>query len=100
MSYFRFLRATNKVTVPTFWRDQSYFLTHGFMLGFSLEMTFLYFNAYDSFIRKACLKQLDRARYADYKKKERAKLDIIRTEKIEKLQKLETLAEQRKKGLL
>ena len=85
MSYFRFLRATNQITVPTFWKDQSLFLMHGFMMGFSLEITFLYFNAYDSFIRKACLKQLDRARYADYKKKERAKLDIIKTEKKEKL---------------
>mmetsp|Transcript_25227 Transcript_25227/g.31593 ORF Transcript_25227/g.31593 Transcript_25227/m.31593 type:complete len:87 (+) Transcript_25227:23-283(+) len=85
MSYFRFLRAKNQVTVPTFWQDQSYFLTHGFMMGFSLEITFLYFNAYDSFIRKACLKQLERARYADYKKKERSKLDVIKQEKVEKL---------------
>ena len=73
---------------------------HGFMMGFTLEMTFLYFNAYDSFIRKACMKQLERARYADYKKKERARLNTIKQEKIEKLQQLEALAEQRKKGLI
>ena len=69
-------------------------------MGFTLEMTFLYFNAYDSFIRKACMKQLERARYADYKKKERARLNTIKQEKIEKLQQLEALAEQRKKGLI
>ena len=85
MSYFRFLREANKITVPTFWLDQSYFLKHGFIMGFTLELTFLYFNAYDNFIRKACLKQLERARYADYKMKERAKLDMIKEEKIEKL---------------
>ena len=55
------------------------------MMGFSLELTFLYFNAYDNFIRKACLKSLERARYADYKKKERAKLDVIKDEKMQKL---------------
>ena len=62
-------------------------------MGFTLEMTFLYFNAYDSFIRKACMKQLERARYADYKKKERARLNTIKQEKMEKLQQLEALAE-------
>ena len=66
---------------------------HGFIMGFTLEMTFLYFNAYDSFIRKACMKQLERARYADYKKKERARLNTIKQEKVEKLQQLEALAE-------
>ena len=66
---------------------------HGFIMGFTLEMTFLYFNAYDSFIRKACMKQLERARYADYKKKERARLNTIKQEKMEKLQQLEALAE-------
>lgn len=100
MSYFRFLRETNRITVPTFWVDQSYFLRHGFMLGFSLEITFLYFNAYDNFIRKACLKQLERARYADYKKKERMKLDMIKDEKIQKLEQLKVLAEKRAKGLV
>ena len=85
MSYFRFLQAKNKITVPPFWMDQSLFLRHGFMMGFSLELTFLYFNAYDNFIRKACLKSLERARYADYKKKERAKLDVIKDEKLQKL---------------
>ena len=66
---------------------------HGFIMGFTLEMTFLYFNAYDSFIRKACMKQLERARYADYKKKERARLNTIKQDKVEKLQQLEALAE-------
>ena len=66
-SYFNFLRATNKVTVPSFWKDQSMFLMHGFMIGFTLEFLFLYGNAYDSFIRKATLKSLERTRYADYK---------------------------------
>ena len=69
-------------------------------MGFSLEITFLYFNAYDNFTRKACLKQLDRARYADYKMKERSKLDTIREEKINKLKQLEDLAEKRAKGLI
>ena len=55
MSYFRYLREANKITVPTFWLDQSYFLKHGFFMGFTLEITFLYFNAYDNFIRKACM---------------------------------------------
>ena len=100
MSYFRLLRATNKITVPDFWRDQSYFLKHGFMMGFSLEITFLYFNAYDNFIRKACMKQLERARYADYKKKERGKLDVIKEEKMQKLKLLEDLAQKRVKGLI
>merc|ERR1712060_659269 len=84
-SYFNFLRAKNKVTVPSFWKDQSIFLAHGFCLGFSLEFTFLYFSAYDSFIRKATLKSLERTRYADYKMKERKRLDQIKQEKQEKL---------------
>ena len=80
-SYFNLLRATNKVTVPSFWKDQSMFLTHGFLMGFTLEFTFIYFSAYDSFIRKATLKSLERMRYADYKMKERTRLDSIKQDK-------------------
>ena len=74
-NYFNLLRARNRVTVPPFWKDQSIFLMHGFMIGFSLEFTFLYFNSYDMFIRKATLKSLERTRYADYKMKERTRLN-------------------------
>ena len=82
MSYFNILRKTNCVTVPPFWVDQSYFLRDGFLMGLTLELTFLYFNAYDSFVRKATVKCLERARYADYKMKEKVKLDQIKLEKI------------------
>lgn len=75
MSYFNILRKTNRVTVPPFWVDQSYFLRDGFIMGAVLEFTFLYFNAYDNFVRKASMKCLERARYADYKQKEKTKLD-------------------------
>jgi hypothetical protein len=75
MSYFNILRKTNRVTVPAFWVDQSYFLRDGFIMGATLEFTFLYFNAYDNFVRKATMKCLERARYADYKQKEKTKLD-------------------------
>ena len=92
MSYFNILRARNRVTVPPFWLDQSYFLRDGFLMGFVLESLFLYFNAYDSFIRKATIKCLERARYADYKQKEKAKLQQIKMEKIAKLRQLEELA--------
>ena len=68
------------------------FLRHGFALGFGLEFIFLYFNAYDNFIRKATMKCLERARYSDYKMKERSKLDVIKDEKIQKLKQLEELA--------
>ena len=85
MSYFNILRKTNRVTVPTFWVDQSYFLRDGFIMGATLELTFLYFNAYDNFVRKATVKCLERCRYADYKQKEKMKLDAIKVEKIEKL---------------
>ena len=91
MSYFNILRKTNRVTVPPFWVDQSYFLRDGFIMGATLEFTFLYFNAYDSFVRKATVKCLERARYADYKQKEKVKLEQIKLEKIEKLRQLEEL---------
>lgn len=94
MSYFNILRKTNRVTVPTFWMDQSYFLRDGFIMGATLEFTFLYFNAYDSFVRKATVKGLERARYADYKQKEKTKLEQVRQEKINKLQQLEALKKQ------
>ena len=81
MKYFNILRATNKVTIPSFWTDQAHFLRHGFIMGFSLEFLFLQFNAYDSFTRKATIKCLDRARQADYKLKEREKLDVIKAQK-------------------
>ena len=92
MRYFNLLKAKNRITIPPFWADQAMFLRHGFALGFSLEFIFLYFNAYDNFIRKATMKCLDRARYSDYKLKERSKLDVIKEEKKEKLRKLQELA--------
>ena len=75
MSYFNILRKNSKVTVPPFWTDQSYFLRDGFILGFTLEFCFVYFNAYDSFTRKATIKCLDSVRYEDYKMRERMQLD-------------------------
>ena len=80
-SYFNLLRATNKVTVPTFWKDQSMFLMHGFMIGFTMEFAFLKFGTYESVFRKATFKSLERVRYADYKMKERKRLDSIKKEK-------------------
>ena len=85
MSYFNLLKK-HKVTVPTFWADQALFIRHGFMLGFSLEFIFLYFNAYDSFTRKATMKCLERVRYSEYKMKEKIKLDEIKEQKRKKLQ--------------
>ena len=87
MSYFNILKK-HKVTVPPFWTDQSLFIRDGFIMGFTLEFIFLYFNAYDSFTRKATIKCLERVRYADYKLKEKKKLDEIKEEKIRKLQSL------------
>jgi hypothetical protein len=43
----------------------------GIILGFTLEFMFLYFNAYDSFTRKATIKCLDKVRYDDYKMQEK-----------------------------
>lgn len=60
-------------------------------MGFTLEFIFLYFNAYDSFTRKATIKCLERVRYSDYKLKEKIKLDLIKEEKKRKLQQLEEL---------
>jgi len=54
-------------------------------MGFTLEFIFLYFNAYDSFTRKATIKCLERVRYSDYKLKEKIKLDEIKEEKKRKL---------------
>src|SRR5688500_13811289 len=99
MSYFNILKK-HKVTVPPFWTDQSYFIRDGFIMGFTLEFLFLYFNAYDSFTRKATIKCLDRVRYTDYKMKEKIKLDEIKVEKMRKLKMLQELQEQRNKGLL
>ena len=84
MSYFSILKK-HKVTVPPFWTDQSYFLRDGFIMGFTLEFIFLYFNAYDSFTRKATIKCLERVRYSEYKLKEKVKLDQIKEEKRRKL---------------
>ena len=78
MSYFNILRKNNKVTIPSFWTDQSHFLRHGFIMGFSLEFVFLYFNAYDMFTRKATVKCLDSVRYEDYKLREKIKLMEIK----------------------
>lgn len=90
MSYFNVLKR-HKVTVPPFWTDQSYFIRDGFLMGFTLEFIFLYFNAYDSFTRKATIKCLERVRYSDYKLKEKIKLDQIKEDKKKKLQQLEEI---------
>ena len=74
MSYFNILRK-HKVTIPSFWVDQSFFIRDGIIMGFSLEFIFLYFNAYDSFTRKATIKCLERVRYTDYKLREKKKLE-------------------------
>ncbi len=84
MSYFNILKK-HKVSVPAFWTDQSFFLRDGFIMGFTLEFIFLYLNAYDSFTRKATIKCLERARYTDYKMKERKMLETIKEEKRRKL---------------
>ena len=91
MSYFNILRRNNRVTIPPFWTDQSYFLRDGFIMGFTLEFLFLYFNAYDNFTRKATLKCLDSIRYEEYKLKEKSKLDEIKKEKMRKLNSLKAL---------
>ena len=54
MSYFRKLKQYKSVT-PPFWTDQSLFIRDGFIMGFTFEMIFLYFNAYDSITRKAAV---------------------------------------------
>ena len=100
MSYFNKLKTTQRIIVPPFWKDQSYFLRDGFIMGCTLEGLFIYFNAYDSFVRKSTLKGLEQVRYADYKQEERIKLNTIKQEKMEKLKKLEELAEKRAKGLI
>ena len=97
MSYFNILKK-HKVSVPPFWTDQSYFIRDGFILGFTLEFIFLYFNAYDSFTRKATIKCLERVRYTDYKLREKVKLDEIKMEKMKKLQQLQELQEKVKTG--
>jgi hypothetical protein len=99
MSYFNVLKK-HKVTVPPFWTDQSYFLRDGFLMGFTLEFIFLYFNAYDSFTRKATIKCLERVRYSEYKLKEKAKLDLIKEEKRRKLQLLQELKDRRDASML
>ena len=67
MSYFNILRRTNRVTVPPFWTDQSYFLRDGFLMGLLLETGFIYTHCYDAWTRKATVKCLERIRYIDYK---------------------------------
>ena len=99
MSYFNVLKK-HKVTVPAFWTDQSFFLRDGFIMGFTLEFIFLYFNAYDSFTRKATIKCLERVRYSEYKLKEKAKLDLIKEEKRRKLTLLQELKDKREAGIL
>lgn len=99
MSYFNILKK-HKVTVPPFWTDQSYFLRDGFLMGFTLEFIFLYFNAYDSFTRKATIKCLERVRYTEYKMKEKLKLDQIKEEKRKKLQMLQELKDRQESGEL
>ncbi len=99
MSYFSILKK-HKVTVPPFWTDQSFFLRDGFIMGFTLEFIFLYFNAYDSFTRKATIKCLERVRYSEYKLKEKAKLDQIKEEKRRKLSMLQELKDRKDAGLL
>lgn len=64
-------------------------------MGFTLEFIFLYFNAYDSFTRKATIKCLERVRYSDYKLKEKIKLDEIKEEKKRKLKMLQDLSDKR-----
>ena len=93
MSYFNILRRNNKVTVPPFWTDQSYFLRDGFIMGFTLEFLFLYFNAYDAFTRKATMKCLDSVRHEDYKMQERGRLTIIKAEKLKRLADLKEIKE-------
>ena len=90
MSYFNVLKK-HSVHVPPFWSDQSYFLRDGFIMGFTLEFIFLYFNAYDSFTRKATIKCLERVRYSEYKLKEKGKLNQIKEEKRRKLKGLQEL---------
>lgn len=99
MSYFNVLKK-HKVTVPAFWADQSFFLRDGFIMGFTLEFIFLYFNAYDSFTRKATIKCLERVRYSEYKFKEKGRLDVIKEEKRRKLERLQALKDQREAGQL
>lgn len=79
--------------MPPFWTDQSFFLRDGFIMGFTLEFIFLYFNAYDSFTRKATIKCLERVRYSDYKLKEKIKLDEIKEEKKRKLKQLQDISD-------
>ena len=90
MSYFNVLKK-HRVHIPPFWSDQSFFLRDGFIMGFTLEFIFLYFNAYDSFTRKATIKCLERVRYSEYKLKEKGKLNQIKDEKKRKLKGLQEL---------
>jgi hypothetical protein len=69
-------------------------------MGFTLEFIFLYFNAYDSFTRKATIKCLERVRYSEYKLKEKQKLDAIKEEKRKKLMQLQEIKERREAGTL
>ena len=90
MSYFRSLQKY-KTVVPSFWTDQSLFLRDGFIMGFTIELIFLYTNMYDTFVRKATLKWLEQKRFYDYKLKEKKKLDEIKASKkkrIEEIQKV------------
>ncbi|CAI2385981.1 unnamed protein product [Moneuplotes crassus] len=90
MSYFRSLQKY-KTVVPSFWTDQSLFIRDGFIMGFTIEMIFLYTNMYDSFVRKATLKCLEQKRYFDYKLKEKKKLDEIRENKKKRIQEIQQM---------
>ena len=79
--------------MPPFWTDQSYFLRDGFIMGFTLEFMFLYFNAYDAFTRKATMKCLESVRHEDYKMQERQRLELIKIEKLKKLADLKAIKE-------
>ena len=91
MSYFNILRKNSKVTIPPFWTDQSYFLRDGFIMGFSIEMMFLYTKSYDGFTRKSTIKCLDSVRQEDYKLKEKKKLMEIKQKKIDQLAELKKI---------
>ena len=94
MSYFNILRQKSKDVFPNFWQQQAHFLRDGFLMGFIVEFSLLYFNGYDSMTRKSCVRLLDQARLVDYKIKERKKLDEIRQLKIKQLEQLKQIVKQ------
>ena len=69
-------------------------------MGFSIEIIFLYFNMYDSFVRKATLKWLAERRYFDYKLRENKKLEEVKVDKrkrVEEIQKILTTSKDKEK---